>query len=47
MINPKTLNKDSDIEFLSKKLLEETKLSVKTIRNDKSAMKQYVNMVNK
>jgi hypothetical protein len=44
-INPKTLNSMKDLELLSAQLTG--KVSLKTIKNYGSAMKQYIKMVSK
>jgi uncharacterized FlgJ-related protein len=45
-INAKILSAESDIDILSDQLTKTGKVSVKTIKNYRSAMRQYVNMVN-
>jgi len=44
-INPRTLSLESDVIILAKHLSEGRKVSEKTIKNYKSAMKQYIQMV--
>jgi len=45
-INAKVLSSENDIDILSDQLTKTGKVSVKTMKNYRSAMRQYVNMVN-
>lgn len=46
-ISPKTVSSANDIEHIKTRLHAETSLSVKTISNYLSALRQYVKMVEK
>jgi len=45
-ISPNNLSSESDVVILADRLTEMGKLSKKTINNFKSAMNQYVDMIN-